>query len=152
MSPSELANASTRKGWRELGFYYDFDKKNKEWRFVGSASGLEKVRNILWSYSNNPIKNTKSEHSHYGPYMYLKIMTWDTPGINDDCIQGTMNDLKMLGDLVAQKLKQALPNSVFVIKEEYSKDTRVPLVFEIKEDGFDPATADPMLEEKERGT
>src|SRR5215813_5574739 len=111
MSPSEATNASTRQEWRELGFFYDYDEKKKEWYFVGSKSGLEKFRDILLKYANNPKNDQKSEHDHYGPYMYLEIMTWDNPDINDHCIQGKLSDLRKLGELVGQKLKNALPNS-----------------------------------------
>lgn len=146
MNLSEVTNASTRKEWRELGFFYDYDEKKKEWCFVGAKSGLEKFRDILLKYVTNPKNNQKSEHNHYGPYMYLEIMTWDTPDINDHCIQGTLSDLRKLSELVGQKLQNACPNSSFVIRQEYARDAQASLVFEVKGDNFDPASADPMLQ------
>jgi hypothetical protein len=147
MSLSETTKVSTRKEWRNLGFFYDYDEKRGEWHFIGSRSGLEKFRDILSQYASNPKNDQKSEHDHYGPYMYLEIMTWDSPNISDHCIQGTLSDLKKLSDLVGQKLKNALPNDSFIIQQEYAKDAQSSLVFEIKEDNFDPASADPMLQE-----
>jgi hypothetical protein len=145
MSPSEAMNAATRNEWRKLGFFYDYDEKRKEWQLVGSKAGLRQFLNLLLEYVKNPKHDRKSEHDHYGPYMYLEIMTWDAPGINDHCIQGTLSDLKGLAELVDKKLGVSKPGTSFVIRDEYAKSAEASLVFNVKTDDFDPASADPML-------
>ena len=72
----EQMNRMTREGWRELGFYYDFDEARFCWRLIGSRSGLLKLRDILNGYADDPRNEQISEHEHYGPYSYLKLMTW----------------------------------------------------------------------------
>ena len=88
-----------------------------------------------------------SEDEHYGPYSYLKIMTWDKPVINNDAISGTLSDLKKLSNLIKKKLESQRIPSEFEIDKEYSNQNESKLRFEIKEDGFDPASADPQLKD-----
>ena len=78
--PSDATNRMTR---RELGFVYDKDDDRKESRLVGSRSGLLRFRDLLLEYSADPRNAKKSEHEHYGPYMYLEIMTWPEAGFDD---------------------------------------------------------------------
>jgi hypothetical protein len=63
--------------WRQLGFYYDRDDRLyvNQWRFFGSKKGLQNFVSMLDKYTNNPANDILSEHDHYGPYSYLKIMT-----------------------------------------------------------------------------
>jgi hypothetical protein len=70
----------TRREWRELGFFYDRDDVSKEWRLVGSREGLRHFAGLLRAYVADPRNEMKSEHEHYGPYMYLEVMTWPEAG------------------------------------------------------------------------
>lgn len=60
-------------GWRELGFYYDFDERISvnQWRFYGSKNGLQNFVRLLDDYTNDPRNDSLSEHNHFGPYSYL---------------------------------------------------------------------------------
>ena len=44
--PSEAAKESTRRAWRELGFFCGKDKAAKEWRIVGSVKGLKQFASV----------------------------------------------------------------------------------------------------------
>ncbi len=66
---------ATRREWRELGFFYDYDEKQACWRLVGAQAGLLKFCELLRQYADNPKNDKLSEHDHYGPYSYLKVMT-----------------------------------------------------------------------------
>jgi hypothetical protein len=143
--PSEATNRATRKEWRELGFFYDRDDQAKEWRLVGSRSGLLRFRDLLLKYAGEPRNAKQSEHEHYGPYMYLKVMTWPDAGVDQNAIRGQLADLKRLADIVDGRLKTASPGSMLRVQREYVEDTDYLLVFDVKEEGFDPASADPML-------
>lgn len=131
--------------WRELGFFYDHDKDARCWRLIGSRSGLLRFCAILNEYVANERKASLSEHEHYGPYWYLKIVTWDEPVIAERSIRGTFEDLQRLSELAKHKLENAKPGDVFEIDKEYSPNNEFKLRFEVREDGFDPVEADPLL-------
>lgn len=142
---NEKRNEGAKKAWRDLGFFYDFDENRKSWEFTGSIEGLEKFCRLLILYTANSKNNLKSEHAHFGPYQYLKIMTWDTPVINENYIGGTLEDLKRLANIISNNLEKSQPNGRFVIQKEYSNQANIPLVFNIKGNDFDPAFLDPFI-------
>jgi len=145
MSPSEATNRATREEWRELGFYYATQEEPPGWLFVGSPTGLSKLVFLLDDYVQDSRNATLSEHEHYGPYMYLKVQTSEVPEIDSESIRGSLRDLARLRGLIAAELRTHGPGQSFVIGREYAESVRFPLRFEIREAGFDPATADPQL-------
>jgi hypothetical protein len=143
--PSDATNEATKKEWRELGFFYDRDNQAKVWKLTGSRAGLLRFRDVLLSYVADPRNASKSEHQHYGPYMYFEVMTWPEPGFDDHAIRGPLADLERLAKLIEGKLATARPGSSILIREEFAADSRYALVLDLREDGFDPAAADPLL-------
>jgi hypothetical protein len=143
--PSEEVNRITRKEWRELGFFYDFDEKRSRWVLVGSRSGLLKFRDLLIDYANNPGNEGLSEHEHYGPYMYLELMTWNEADITEHAICGTLSDFKRLAEVVEKKLSSCIAGDKFIIGSEYADGGEAVIEFDVKDDGFDPASADSLL-------
>lgn len=137
-------NDATRREWRALGFFYDCDEDSSRWRLVGSKSGLLKFAEILDSYATDAHNNAISEHDHYGPYFYLKLMTWHEPEITNSAICGTLADFHRLARIVREKLSSSMEGSQFAIAEEYAAGSG-SIDFEVREDGFDPAGADPLL-------
>ena len=145
MSPSEATNEATRREWRELGFYYETVQDPPCWRFVGSLEGLSRFVQLLDAYARDPLNDALSEHDHYGPYMYLKLQTAASPGIDGQGIRGSVRDLARLRDLVAERLQGADVGQSFFVGPEYSQDASFLLRFEVRAPDFDPASADPML-------
>ena len=88
-----------------------------------------------------------SEHEHYGPYIYLKVQTADSPEIDSKGIRGSLADLARLRDLIASGLRNLRVGESLIIGPEYSPAVRFPLNLELREDEFDPASADPALSE-----
>lgn len=133
--------------WRELGFYYDRDDRMdvNQWRFYGSKQGLQKFVALLEKYTDNPHNDTLSEHDHYGPYAYLKIMTWDKPTITESYIAGTIQDLKQLSIIIAKKLNKAEPGQAFNIDKDYGVDNTVTAKFFVMSDDFDPPSMDELI-------
>jgi len=142
---SEATNSATKQEWRELGFFYDRDDENKVWRLTGSRAGLLRFRDALLSYVTDPRNASDSEHEHYGPYSYLEVMTSPNAGFSDHAIHGSVSDLRRLSALVEAKLATAHPGSTLRILEEFASDSPYALVLDVREDGFDPAAADPQL-------
>ena len=133
--------------WRELGFYYDHDDRMEvnQWRFFASKKGLQSIVSLLGKYTANQRNDTLSEHDHYGPYGYLKIMTWDKPTITENYIAGTIQDLKGLKDLIAGKLVQVQPGQTFNIDKDYGVDNTVTAKFFVMADDFDPPSMDELI-------
>ena len=144
-SRNPKVDEATRSEWRELGFFYDYDAKEACWRLLGSRVGLLRFCDLLVQYAANPKNNKKSEHDHYGPYMYLEIMTWDEAQITDHAITGSWGQLQKLSELCREKLTTSNPGDVIAIDKEYSQINTAKLRFEIQHDDFDPASADPQL-------
>ncbi len=143
---SEATNRATRREWRELGFFYDRDDGNKVWILTGSRAGLLRFRDALLSYVADPRNASDSEHEHYGPYSYLEVMTSPNPGFDHHAIHGRVADLARLSALIVAKLATARPGSTIRIREEFAPDSPYALVLDLREDGFDPAAADVLLE------
>jgi hypothetical protein len=143
--PSEATNNATRREWRELGFFYDRDDDNKIWRLVGSRAGLLRFRDVLLSYVTDPRNASHSEHEHYGPYSYLNVMTSPNAGFDGYSIHGSVSDIRRLSGLIEAELATAHPGATVRIRDDFSPDSPYALVLEVREDGFDPASADPLL-------
>jgi hypothetical protein len=143
--PSEAVNEATRREWRELGFFYELDDGSKAWRLTGSRPGLLRFADILHLYVKNPRHNFIGEHSHYGPYMYLKIMTAPKAGFDGDSIHGSLADIERLATTIEGKLAAARPGAVLVIWDDFAPGSPYALVLQVREEGFDPASADPQL-------
>jgi hypothetical protein len=140
----EQINELTKEEWRELGFFYDQDHAARCWRLVGSRSGLLNFATLLDDYVADERNETLSEHDHFGPYWYLKIVTWSEPLITEDDVRGTLVDLKGLSALTKKRLENVSPGDVFEIDKEYSEKNEFKLRFEVRDEVFDPADEDPL--------
>lgn len=138
---------SSEDQWRTLGFFYDVNEEQKQWIFIGSKNGLMNFHAILNEYSKSKQYREISTHEHYGPYLYLKIMTWDTPGVDGDSIHGSQEDIGRLANIVLSRLEGATAGDNFVVGEEYAKESEYCIVLAVKDDGFDPALVDMVKED-----
>jgi hypothetical protein len=141
----ESLKDQTRSEWRELGFFYDRDDASKEWRLRGSRAGLLRFAEILRTYVSDPHNATKSEHEHYGPYMYLKVMTWPDAGMDANAIRGPLNDLRRLAELIEAKIERANAGTTVLIRDEFVSTSEYALVMEVSGEDFDPASSDGNL-------
>lgn len=135
----------TRREWRDLGFFYFSDDDAREWQLTGSRHGLLRFADRLDAYAADPRFFDQSEHDHFGPHMYLKIMTWPEAGIDGRSIHGTQEDIRRLAALVREKLSSARAGEVVSVCREYVADAEYRIVFRVREDSFDPAGEDPQL-------
>jgi hypothetical protein len=140
--PSSETNTATKREWRQLGFFYDRDDHAKKWRIVGSGSGVKNFSRLLREYVAKPKHVQLSEHDHYGPYMYLKVMTWTEPRLDSHAIAGRIQDLARLADLLDAKAAVTPEGARFVVGPEFAPNCEYVLEVEIKEEGFDPSSAD----------
>ena len=126
--------------WKELRYYYEYEEELKQWRLYGNKKGLQSFVDNIEHYINNPTNNSISEHMHLGPHNYLKILTWHKAEISEKYIGGTFSDLKLLKELVAEKLKKVQAGEIFRIGNDYSPATTISILFFIMADGFDPSS------------
>jgi hypothetical protein len=134
----------TQEEWRELGFYYVSDHDEKQWVLTGSRDGLLSFCDLLQMYVEEPRNSQLSEHDHYGPYKYLKIMTWSEAEVYERGIRGSLEDLLRLSNLVRYKLERAAVGEAIVISDEYAASCEYELCLIVRSDDFDPASPDPM--------
>jgi hypothetical protein len=141
---SSLAAEATRRAWRELGFFYARDEQAKEWRLTGSREGLLGFATLLAEYSADPVNDSLSEHEHFGPYMYLEVMTSAKPDITGHAIEGTVGDIGRLAEILEGVLRTADAGRL-VIRDEYAPGADYSIVLVVKRWPFDPASLDPQL-------
>lgn len=135
---------TTGEGWRRLGFYHELDLRDRVWRLVGSQSKLARLASALSEVAASLSPGEEQGTIHLGPYQDLQIKLWERPGIDDESIHGSVDDLRRLGRLIDQKLAGALPGSRVCIGAEYATDLEYSLVFEVMNADFDPASAVPV--------
>jgi hypothetical protein len=145
MMPSAETDAATAREWRNLQFFYERSDTERVWRFIGSRAGLLRIARHLRDYGNDPGNSPISEHHHYGPYLYLKFLTWHESQITITDIRGTLLDFLRLADVIERQLLKSQPGHSIIIDTEYSQKNEFSLRLEVREDGFDPASADPLL-------
>lgn len=135
------------KAWRQLGFYYDLDDRLSvnQWRFYGSKKGLINWVRILDEFINDPNVEGISAERHYGPYLYLEVMTWNKPQITKHSIAGSKNDLKKLKGIISRYLHQKSSGETFNIDQEYGIDNEATAKFFIMNDDFEPASMDELI-------
>jgi hypothetical protein len=143
--PSDATNDATRADWRELGFFYDVDHECRQWRLVGSRRGLLGFAQLLDRYVADPANRLESEHEHYGPYMYLEVMTAKTPGIDGHSIHGTLADLTRLASITRTRISDTQPGQSVVIKDDYAVEAQYSLVLQLRPGDFDPSSADAAI-------
>lgn len=66
---------------------------------------------------------------------------WERPGIDDESIHGSPDDLRRLAQLVESGLADTQPGAKVVIGPEYAGDVECSLLLEVMDDEFDPADA-----------
>jgi hypothetical protein len=140
---AQLTTGQIKQEWRKLGFFCELDDRDRTWTLTGSRAGLLHFRDLLLAYVADPRHGLQSEYEHYGPYGSLEVMTWPSAGFDGQSIRGTVTDLSRLASLVETKLAAAQPDSVVLIRAEFAPDSAYTLRLDIRDDWFDPASADP---------
>jgi hypothetical protein len=144
MNSSEIINELTREEWRSLGIYYE--RNESQWLLIGSRPGMRRFCGLLRECGRDSQKGDIGMHQHFGPYMYLELITWEKPAIGDHGIYGRPDDFERLAALIEEKLAAAKTGNTFLLDQEYSAENTFTLKFEIREDEIDPASLDPSLQ------
>ena len=136
--------------WRQLGFYYELYENGDvhQWRFFGSKSGFQRFSSLLHKYADDPVNVNLSEHEHYGPYYYLKVMTSDQERITADMFEVTIQGARQLADIILRKTQSHAPGETFSIESEFGKNNTASALFFIMDERFDPASLDRSLRRK----
>jgi hypothetical protein len=140
--PSEKTNEHTRQEWRDLGFYYARDDRQKTWRIVGTPDGLRSFSRAVRKYASNPKNASSSKHDHLGPYMYLTIGTWPEEVITDHWIAGPLQSLVKLADHIDAAIASAGVGDQISVGAKFAPSSAYDIILELRENNFDPAEAD----------
>lgn len=132
----------TKEDWRDLGFYYEFEKVEKRWLLIGSRAGLSKLVELIRTFVNKSQACSVGEHEHLGPYSYFTLVLADAPAITDYGVFGPLDDLLELAKVLENRIGASRPGQTIVIDAEYSSGNEAMLELFVKEDGFDPSSAD----------
>jgi hypothetical protein len=132
-----------RKEWCDLGFYYETDHEKNEWLFAGSKKGL--LNFIKCIDEHLKFQKSLSDDSHFGPYSYLKLMTYDKPYIDLKLIAGRKEDFENLKKIYRTKVEVTGVGKEFIVNEDYSQDNSAILRVKIMKTDFDPVSIDSQL-------
>jgi hypothetical protein len=145
MSGSKCIEEQTRAEWEALGFFYDYNDSQRAWLVRASRAGMDRLCTELRQYAKEPRNGVLSEHEHYGPYSYLKFVTWTEPRVVADGIYGRLQDFERLADIVSAVLAGAKPGTRVRVDETYSQNSEAKLELLLEHDDFEVASADPAL-------
>lgn len=143
---SDAAKETTRRVWRELGFFCGRDSAAKEWRIVGSVAGLKKFAAEIQKYASNPAHNRLSEYMHLGPAMNLEICTSHQAEITDQWIGAPVADFYHLASSIDQSVQPNMIGRRIALRANFSPMAPYELIVDVREDAFDPASADPACQ------
>jgi len=141
--PSEETKESTRRAWRELGFFCGRDRAAKEWRIVGSVKGLRKFAAEIRKYASNPVNDRLSEYTHFGPAMNLEVGTSHQPEITEQWIGGPLVDLLRLATFIERSVQDNVVGKRVALRSNFSPMAPYELILDVRDESFDPASADP---------
>ena len=135
MSPD--LRTQTIAEWNDLGFWYDVTPE-KGWVIRGSRAGLKKFATLLDAYAADPRNTVFSEHDHFGPYMYLKVVTSSSSEVNRDGIYGTLPDIVRLAILVRKHLLSCKTGDSFALAQAFSTASSTELTLVCEPASFNP--------------
>jgi hypothetical protein len=141
--PSDATNEATRRAWRELGFFCGRNDATKEWRIVGSVKGLRKFASEIRKYASNPAHDRLSEYTHLGPAMNLEIGTSHQAEITEQWVGGPLVDLLRLATFIERSAQNNVVGKSIALRENFSPMAPYELILDVRDEAFDPASADP---------
>lgn len=142
---SALAAESTRRDWRELGFFYLSDYFGQVWHLHGSLEGLGKFADRLESYAHSSDAALNRGHDHLGPHCYLALTAWTHADIDKSGIRGQACDFERMAGLVRDACASVEPGQTLRVREQFGTQTAYALILHVHADEFDPASLDPLL-------
>lgn len=69
-------------------------------------------------------------------------MTWPEAGFDVDSIRGSLDDLKRLAHIIDAKVASTAVGKSVRVQEEFAPNSPYGLVLNIRDNDFDPASAD----------
>ena len=137
-----MSNEATRRAWRALGFFCGRNDAAKEWRIVGSVAGLRKFAADVRKYASNPAHDRLSEYTQFGPAMNLEIGTSHQTEITEQWIGGPLVDLLRLATCIERSAQANVVGKCIALRSNFSPMAPYELILEVRDDAFDPGSAD----------
>jgi hypothetical protein len=80
---------------------------------------------------------------HLGPAMNLEVGTSHQTEITDQWIAGPLADFRHLAALIDQSVQANMVGKRISLRSNFSPMAPYELILDVREDAFDPASADP---------
>ncbi len=122
-----------------LGFYFQPDHDRRVWQFQGSATGLSQITRLLILAGEIA---EPSAAVGLGPDGDFGIRVWERPGIDDEGVYGSADDLRRLAALIEEAVRETPSGGELRVHHDYANDVEYALVFRVLPPSFDPASAD----------
>ncbi|MBE0571526.1 MAG: hypothetical protein IH618_08295 [Ignavibacteriaceae bacterium] len=147
---AEIAKAEVAHfEWDKMGYYFDFDKKNKSINVYGAKAGLlnfsYEIENFEEYYYvfKYPVENVR-----LGPYETLILQFNEDRFISENHIYGNKGDFKFLAKLIFNKIKESNSGDSFIIDKEYCDNNNQCLKFFVKDESFKPSIMDEIVKKR----
>ncbi len=147
--PNEATNEATCRAWRALGFFCGRNDAAKEWRIVGSVAGLRKFAAEVRKYASNPAHDRLSEYTQFGPAMNLEIGTSHQTEITEQWIGGPLAELLRLATFIERSAQANVVGTCIALRANFSPMAPYELILDVRDDAFDPASADSIKSERQ---
>ena len=126
-----------------MGLFCGKNDAAKEWRIVGSVTGLRKFAAEIRAYASNPANDRLSEYIQLGPAMNLEIGTSHQTEITEQWIGGPLVDLLRLATFIERSAQANVVGKCVALRSNFSPMAPYELILDVRDDAFDPASADP---------
>jgi hypothetical protein len=140
------ADDMVRSMWRELGFYIVFDEEKNEIRVEADSAGLLSFAKLFRDYGTDP-DTIEVGHEHLGPYSDPTIITGTEKKCTEKYIQGTQSDFLALALEVETEAGRMSPGESY-FSQHFCNSSGIRIRFHLQKAGFDPCTADPLLQDE----
>ena len=102
---------------------------------------------LIRAYASNSAHDRLSEYMHLGPATNLEVGTWEQPDITDQGIAGSLPDLLNLAGLIELNVRANVVGRRIALRSSYSPLAPYDLILDVRDEAFDPASADPTCSE-----
>lgn len=135
--------------WDEMGYYFDFDEKNKSINIYGSKNGLKNFCYELEDFEEYYYMSKYSdENIQLGPYLNLTLQFKKERFISENYIYGNKDDFKFLAKIILDKIRNSSLGDSFIIDKEYSDTNNQHLKFFVKDESFEPSIMDEIIRKR----
>lgn len=135
----------TREAWRELGFWYDCDVKEKRWTFRADRRGIAAFATEVHRFLSSPEADEVGEHAHLGPYSNLRLICAEQALIDWRGLAGRRNHFERFATEL-ETIAGTSARGSLAIAAGFAGAEGFRAIMVVEDDDFDPASADRTID------